>query len=222
VHLARTPLVAFADDDSWWAPGALELAAETFATHPRLGLLAARLVVGAGGVTDPIVEQMAAAPLGADPRLPGPAVLGFLACATVVRREAFLATGGFDHVVVFPGEEERVALHLAAHGWELAYVADVVAHHLPSGHRESGDRRAQLILRNGILTATMRRPWPVVLRRIARAARSGRPGRRAVLAAAARLPAALRARHRSPADVERRARALEAVSVRRLQGSAAK
>ena len=63
---------------------------------------------------------MAAAPLGRDPDLPGPSILGFLACAVVVRRSAFLDVGGFDDVVFFGGEEERVALDLAAAGWGLA------------------------------------------------------------------------------------------------------
>src|SRR5947208_1837668 len=39
VERARTPYVAFADDDSWWAPGSLERAARIFDAHPRLGLL---------------------------------------------------------------------------------------------------------------------------------------------------------------------------------------
>jgi GT2 family glycosyltransferase len=210
VGLARTPLVAFADDDSWWAADALERAALAFAAHPRLGLLAARLLVGAGQATDPVAEQMAEAPLGRHADLPGVDVLGFLACAAVVRREAFLATGGFDDIVFFPGEEERVALDLAALGWGMAYVDEVVAHHLPSERRESGSDRSVLIVRNAILTAVMRRPWRVVRRRAALAARSGPDGQRALLAAARRLPAALRARHRLPASVEDQAAALEA------------
>jgi glycosyltransferase involved in cell wall biosynthesis len=32
------PYVAFADDDSWWAPGCLERAADLLDAHPRLGL----------------------------------------------------------------------------------------------------------------------------------------------------------------------------------------
>src|SRR3954464_15500031 len=39
VRRLGTPLVAFADDDSWWAPGALDRAHGVFAAHPRLGLL---------------------------------------------------------------------------------------------------------------------------------------------------------------------------------------
>src|SRR5438445_4903385 len=45
-RLAGTPLVAFADDDSWYANGALALAARQFATRPRLALIAARVLVG--------------------------------------------------------------------------------------------------------------------------------------------------------------------------------
>lgn len=46
LELAVTPYVAFADDDSWWAPGALERVVEVFETYPRLGVLAGRVVVG--------------------------------------------------------------------------------------------------------------------------------------------------------------------------------
>src|SRR5436853_419934 len=33
------PYVAFADDDSWYDPGSLTLAANLFDSHPRLGLI---------------------------------------------------------------------------------------------------------------------------------------------------------------------------------------
>ena len=111
----------------------------------------------------------------------------------------------------FPGEEERLALDLAAGGWGLAYVPDVVAHHHPSGEsRGSRDARALVITRNHLLTAVLRRPWPVVLRRAAEGWRAGGPQRRGVLRALPRLPRALAERRPVPADVERRARLLEA------------
>ena len=46
-------------------------------------------------------------------------------------------SGGFDRVVRFPGEEERVALDLADAGWLLSYVDDLVVHHHPSPSRGS-------------------------------------------------------------------------------------
>ncbi|MFC5380408.1 glycosyltransferase family 2 protein [Aquipuribacter nitratireducens] len=209
---AGTELVAFADDDSWWAPGALARAAEHFAAHPRLGLLAARVLVGPEERPDPVNAVMAASPLGrtrAGDVLPGPAVLGFLACGAVVRREAFLSVGGFDPVVFFRGEEERVALDLAAAGWACAYVDDVVAHHHPSSSRAPRPAALAEEARNDVLTAVMRRPWRVVVRRAVRAWRAGGPRRRGVAATLPRLPAALRARRRLPADVERQAALLD-------------
>jgi GT2 family glycosyltransferase len=210
VESARTPLVAFADDDSWWEPGALDLAAELFASHPRLALLAARLLVGASERTDPVSRHMAAAPLGSSPDLPGVDVLGFVACGAVVRRDAFLACGGFDRVVFFPGEEERLALDLAAAGWGLVYVDRVVAHHHPSPGRGDADDRARLIARNHLLTAVMRRPWPVVVRRARQAWGDGRGRRGGVLDALPRLPAALARRRTVPDWVEERALLLDA------------
>src|SRR3712207_3017221 len=38
VRVLNTPYAAFADDDSWWAPGALRAAADIFDAHPRLAL----------------------------------------------------------------------------------------------------------------------------------------------------------------------------------------
>ncbi|HEX8805223.1 MAG TPA: glycosyltransferase, partial [Acidimicrobiales bacterium] len=142
VVAATTPYVAFADDDSWWAPGALTAAADAFDARPRLGLVAARVLVGPAERVDTVSAAMAASPL---PRPPdggaGPAVLGFLACGAVVRRRAFLQAGGFSPVTFFMGEEGALALDLAAAGWELAYVDRVVAHHHPApSQRDPAER----------------------------------------------------------------------------------
>ncbi len=97
---AGTPFVAFTDDDSWWAPGDLARAAEIMRAHPRLGLLAARILVGEADELDPVCAEMADSPLGTAADLPGPSLLGFVACAALVRTEAFAAVGGFDAVVL--------------------------------------------------------------------------------------------------------------------------
>jgi GT2 family glycosyltransferase len=154
---------------------------------------------------------MAASPLGTGAGLPGPQVLGFIACGAVVRREAFLQAGGFDDVVVFAGEEERLALDLATLGWAACYVPDVVAHHHPSSSRDHDDARAALITRNWLLTSLMRRPWPVVAARVGSALRSGRAGRRGIARTLPRAAAALRHRRPVPPEVEARARLVEMV-----------
>lgn len=201
VARARTRYVAFADDDSWWAAGALDEAARVLDAHPRLALLAGRILVGTAERLDPTCLEMAESPLGTDADLPGPSVLGFLACGAVLRRDAFLAAGGFDDVVFFFGEEERVALDLAAAGWGLAYVDKVVAHHHPPAAADRSGRAA-LATRNRVLTAVLRRPWPVVTTVVRTEARRGRSGIAGIVAALPRLPAALRQRQVLPAAVE--------------------
>jgi len=208
VERADTAYVAFADDDSWWAPGSLARAVELLDAHPRLAVLAGRVLVGQEAVPDPVCAVMADSPLGRDADLPGPSVLGFLACGAVVRRTAYLEAGGFDPVIFFMGEEERLALDLAACGWGLAYVEQVVAHHHPSSARNPRGRAVRSG-RNELLTAVLRRPLPVVAATTARALRSGSTGRAAVLAAVPRLPAALRARRGLPAHVEAARRRLD-------------
>ncbi len=196
VRLARTPYVAFADDDSWWAPGALARAAAVLDAHPRLGLIAGSIAVGPEERPDPLNAVLAASPLGILPGSPGPALLGFVACGAIVRRSAFLAAGGFDDVVRFPGEEERLALDLFDAGWRLSYVPEVHAHHHPSPRRGTDDRRRADLVRSHLLTALLRRPLRVVAREALAALRGGRPGRRGLLGALPRVPAALRARRR--------------------------
>jgi GT2 family glycosyltransferase len=208
VQRARTPYVAFADDDSWWAPGALSRAVDLLDAHPRLAVLAGRMLVGEQERPDPICAMMADSPLPRATDLPGPSVLGFLACGAVVRRDAYLAAGGFDDVVFFMGEEERLALDLATLGWGLAYVEEVLAHHYPSPSRDSVERQARA-LRNRLLTMLMRRPWPVVLRAVLADLRAGEVGRLAVRQALPRLPRALRHRRRVPRDVEALRRLLD-------------
>ena len=156
-RLVDSPYVAFSDDDSWWAPGALGQAADLMDRHPRLAVLAARVLIGPDRRLDPVCGEMARSPLPSAADLPGPSVLGFIACGAVVRRAAFLEVGGFDARLGVGGEEELLAVDLAARGWGLAYVDQVVAHHHPSPSRDpSGRRRVQV--RNALWSAWLRRP----------------------------------------------------------------
>jgi GT2 family glycosyltransferase len=154
---------------------------------------------------------MANSPLPAPPGLPGPAVLGFLACGAVVRRSAYLAVGGFPTRFGIGGEEELLAVDLAAAGWDLAYVDGIVAHHHPSPSRDpEGRRRAQV--RNALWSAWMRRPAASAFRRTARLLRPffrDRATRSGLLAALGGLPHVLRDRRPVPPRVERALRLLE-------------
>ena len=159
----ETPFVAFSDDDSWWAPGALARAADVLEGCPRLALLAARILVGPDEREDETCAAMANSPLGSDADLPGRRVLGFVACGSVVRRSAFLGVGGFDARFAVGGEERVLAVDLERAGWRLAYVPEVVAHHHPSTERDEWGRR-EAELRNALWFAWLRRPLPAALR----------------------------------------------------------
>jgi GT2 family glycosyltransferase len=150
-------LIAFADDDSWWADGALSRAVRLFDEYPRLGLLAGRVLVGPDQRLDPTCEAMAASPLPAEGDLPGPSVLGFLACGAVVRRLAFEDAGGFTERFGVGGEETLLAVDLASAGWGLAYCPAVVAHHHPSPVRAVHARRRRQA-RNQLWSAWLRMP----------------------------------------------------------------
>ena len=208
LRAARTPLVAFTDDDSWWAPGALARAAALFSAYPRLALIAARIHVEPGGRLDPTSATMRASPLRSDVALPGPPVLGFLACGAIARREPVLECGGFHPRFGFGGEEQLLAVDLAAAGWGLAYVDDVVAHHEPApGPRTwiSGSEQ-----RNVLWSAWLRRPLRHGARlTVAHAVRRRASGRRAVVAALGGLPWVIRERRLLPAHVEAHLRLLE-------------
>lgn len=163
VLAASTPFVAFNDDDSWWAPGALAESERLFDSHPGLGLIAAKVLVGPEERLDPTCAEMSRSEL---PRggLPGPGLLGFIACGAVVRRSAFLAAGGFHERLGIGGEEELLALALSEAGHGLAYAEQIRAYHHPCGQRDPAARR-RTVLRNGLWAAWLRRrPTSATLR----------------------------------------------------------
>jgi GT2 family glycosyltransferase len=173
VEAVDTPYVAFSDDDSWWAPGALERAVEAFDRHPRLGAVHARILVGEDEREDPICAELRDSPLRGDPALPGSPLLGFLACAIVFRRSAFEAAGGFERLVMIGGEEEWLACDLAGAGWEIRYLAEVVAHHDPPARDLAArDERRRTGLRNTLWFSWLRRPARSALRRTIHLART--------------------------------------------------
>lgn len=207
VRAAHTPYVAFSDDDSWWAAGSLSRAAGMFDADPELGLVAARILIGSDERLDPMCVEMAASPL--EPHRGRPSVLGFVACGAIVRREAYLAVGGFHPAVFFVGEETILAQDLAVVGYHLVYTDDIVAHHHPlPGDERAGRRRLQA--RNALLSQWLRRPAPVAMRATLRQMWSRDPDARgAILDAVRRLAPALAGRRVLPKRVERKVRLLE-------------
>jgi GT2 family glycosyltransferase len=211
VRRARTRYVALTDDDSWWEPGTLTRAVTLLDAAPQVGLVTGATLVGPLDTPDPLNAVLAASPLSRD-GLPGPRVLGFLGCAAVTRREAYLAAGGYFWLLFIGGEEALLAYDLTARRWPIVYCPDIIVHHWPSPIRDASRRRRQELC-NRVLVAWLRRPLPCAARataRLARAAARDRVARRALAEAVLRLPVALLLRRRLPAGIEADIRRLEA------------
>jgi GT2 family glycosyltransferase len=205
VRRALTRYVAFADDDSWWGPGALERAADLLDAHPEVAVVVGAVRMAGDGREDAVTRKHRAALLGRSPA--GADVLSFPAFAAVVRRDAYCAVGGFSRLLFFGGEEHLLALDLAAAGWQLVFAEELTAWHDPAGPDRPTPQRWALQTRNDVLVDWLRRPLPVALAATARLARQALrdpAARRALLGVARLLPRALHQRRPVPAEVERR------------------
>ncbi|WP_066640186.1 glycosyltransferase family 2 protein [Bordetella sp. H567] len=207
VSAARTPYIAFCDDDTCWESGALEAAQQLLDAAPRAGVISACVLVGPHGSVDPTCDIMARSPLG-----PGPAgtmrLMGFMAGACIVRREAYLQAGGYEPRFFIGGEEELLTLDMARLGWEMLYAGHIRTWHHPSPRRDR-PRRVHLLSRNALWTAWLRLPlraaWEETRSVLHQCARPGQAAR-VLLAALAGVPWILRYRACIPPEVERQRR----------------
>lgn len=166
VRQAVTPYVALCDDDTWWTTGSLRVAADVLDRCPRVAVVCGKVLIGPDEREDPTSRTMAESPL--PPMEPyGVPILGFLAGASMVRRQSFLAAGGFEPQLFLGGEEMLLAYDLAEAGWSLIYLPAATVHHHPSGLRDRRQRR-RLEIRNALWTAWLRRPISRALRVTAR------------------------------------------------------
>jgi GT2 family glycosyltransferase len=210
-HVA-TPYVAFCDDDTWWAPGALRRAADLLDNCPELAAVTGRIIVEPAGEEDPIIRELRDSPVPAPPWLPGPALLSILAGASMLRTTAFNQVGGFSSRLWLGGEEELLGMDLAAAGWFMCFAADVLVHHAASTVRDPRQRRI-LGIRNTLWTAWLRRPLSGALRHTGAVLRSvpkDMASGAALAHAMAGLPWVLRERRVIPDQVEAGLRLLAA------------
>ncbi len=164
VDMVAEDYVAFADDDTWWAPESLTTAADALDAHPEVAVVTATIIVEPGGTEDPIVTDMRVSPLPEELGLPGHPLLSVLAGASMVRRCAYQQVGGFEPRFHIGGEEELLSADLAAAGWALRHLPELKVHHHASRARDAHRRRTNG-LRNTLWFTWLRRPWPDALRR---------------------------------------------------------
>lgn len=150
-------LLLFLDDDAWLPdPDFLATVARRFAADPRLGLVQPR-VVDPSGATAP--GRWVPRLRSGDPATPGPAT-SLWEGATVIRRAAFDAAGGWPEEFFYAHE----GIDLVWRVWDVGYIAwyagDLVVHHPvidPLRHAEFYRMNA----RNRVWLA--RRNLPIVL-----------------------------------------------------------
>ncbi len=157
VRRVRTPYVAFCDDDSWWAPEALSRAAHLLDTHPRLGAVAARVLVGPQDRLDEHCAHMAASAIEPD-GLPGSRQLSFMAGAVVMRTQAFRDVGGYEPRLFLGAEAALMGLDLATRGWQIIYSPEVAAHHHPASTSRESRTMQLMTARNRLWIAWLRLP----------------------------------------------------------------
>jgi GT2 family glycosyltransferase len=204
VREVTTPYVAFCDDDTWWEPGALALAADALDRNPDVAGVMARIVVQPAGTDDPIVPELEHSPLPGRSGLPGPVLMSVMAGASMLRCAAFREVGGFSARLFLGGEEELLAADLVTRGYLLCYLPGAVLHHQASTVRDPA-RRRWLGIRNTLWFTWLRRPPAAALRRtleLAGAVPRDLVSARAFGAAVAGLPWVLRARQPVPPRVE--------------------
>ena len=117
------PLVALLNSDGWPEPAMVDTLLAALAAHPRA-------VAVAPAVHGPGEQDQPPGPPYAEERLPGTAL--------VLRREEFLAAGGFDPAYFFYNEDYDASRRLRAAGHELLRVPDAVYHHGKDGRSWRG------------------------------------------------------------------------------------
>jgi GT2 family glycosyltransferase len=149
---ASHELVLFIDDDSHPEPGAVEELRAAFAANPRLAV-AGGFIRNVGDDGSVLLDDqpgsfdwfLRAGRAGDPPE--GLPTFFFPEGACMVRRDAFLAAGGFYAPFFFTLSEIDATMRLAAQGWETRYFPRARFAHLKRPGSDGGGYRRMLYLR---------------------------------------------------------------------------
>ena len=156
VRRAQTAFVLMLDDDTVVRDGK--------AIADAIDVLSDRASIGAVGFAqaegDGSPWPASAQPSVADYPCLVPAFIGF---AHLLRRDAFLAVGGYREAFYFYGEEKDFCLRLLDAGREVAYLPHARVVHLPDPEGRSPSRYLRQVIRNDCLGALYNEPFPLPL-----------------------------------------------------------
>jgi GT2 family glycosyltransferase len=86
-------------------------------------------------------------------------VPSFIGFAHMVRRDVFLAIGGYRETFYFYGEEKEVCLRIMEAGYRTVYLPDALVMHEPDPAGRSQQRYLRYVTRNDCLNALYNEPW---------------------------------------------------------------
>ncbi len=151
VFQARSPFVLNLDDDTVLLSGdAIRRARQTMDGDPAL-LAVAFAQAEADGKPWPAGAQPA-------PVAHSCYVASFIGFAHLVRREAFIALGGFRRQLNINGEERELCLRALDAGWHVVYLPEARIAHLTDPAGRDARRYLHLTVRNGVLASIYNDP----------------------------------------------------------------
>jgi GT2 family glycosyltransferase len=152
VREAAAPIVLLLDDDAALLGGeAIERAVRLLETDPRLAAVAFAQCDRAGIRWDEGMQPARSAVACLVP--------SFIGFAHLVRRDAFIALGGYRESFEFYGEEKDFCLRLIEAGYRTVYLPDGLVVHEPDQTGRSRQRYLRYVTRNDCLTALYNEPF---------------------------------------------------------------
>jgi len=156
VREAATPWVLNLDDDAFIvAREAVEMGVRVLEGDPEVGVVAFAQCDEAGVAFHPSAQ-----PLPVDYPAYAAAFTGY---ACLVRREAFLAVGGFRERLGINGEEKELCIRLLDHGWRVVYLPAARVGHVAAQAGRDARRYLHQTVRNNALSALYDEPFPLVV-----------------------------------------------------------
>ena len=154
VREAEAPFVLLLDDDAVILEAApIQRAMELLVSDPRVAAVAF-----AQGEADGRPWPGRLQPSPARGPVYVPAFIGF---AHLIRRDTFLALGGYRESLVFYGEEKDFCVRALDAGHRIVYLPDAIVAHVPDPAGRSASRYVRFVIRNDCLYSLYNEPWPL-------------------------------------------------------------
>jgi GT2 family glycosyltransferase len=155
VRAARHDVVLLLDDDAFvLSAGAVESAATVLEADPRAAAVAFAQAERDG---KPWPEAMQPGRGRAASIVPS-----FIGFAHLLRRDVFLALGGYRESFVVYGEEKEFCRRLLAAGHHVVYLPDALVAHVQDPASRDARRHTRYTIRNDCLMSLYNDPWPMV------------------------------------------------------------